>query len=138
MMIKFLTILKMVECNSPHIYPDFNDQQQFRLNKISEVRDYFIAEIRERELMSKTLSKYFASFDYFDKSLIVSFATSGRISIASFATVIGAPLGIASASFSLAFSMPTGIVKQFLKTTEKKKKKHNKTVRLVRSKSNSI
>ena len=31
MMIKFLTILKMVECNSPHIYPDLNDQQQFRL-----------------------------------------------------------------------------------------------------------
>ena len=75
------------------------------------MRDYFIAEIRERELMSKRLSKYIASFDYFDKSLIVLSVTTGSISIASFATVIGAPVGITSASFSLAFSMSTGIVK---------------------------
>ena len=31
-----------------NIYPNLNDQQQFRLNKISEVKDYFIAEIREK------------------------------------------------------------------------------------------
>ena len=47
------------------------DNQQFRLNKINEIKDYFIAEIKERELMSKRLSKYIASFDYFDKFLIV-------------------------------------------------------------------
>ena len=46
-----------------------NDQQQFRLNKINEIKDYFVAEIKERELMSKRLSKYISSFDYFDKSL---------------------------------------------------------------------
>ena len=44
-----------------NIYPNLNDQQ-FRLNKISEFRDYFVAEIKERELMSKRLSKYNASF----------------------------------------------------------------------------
>ena len=49
--------------------------------------------------MSKRLSKYIASFDYFDKSLIVLSVTTGSISIASFATVIGAPVGITSASF---------------------------------------
>ena len=49
-----------------NIYLKLNDQQQFRLNKINEVKDYFIAEIKERELMSKRLSKYVASFDYFD------------------------------------------------------------------------
>ena len=67
------------------------DEQQFRLNKINET----IAEIKERELMSKTLSKYIAFFYYFDKSFIVLSATSGSISIASFATVIGTPVGIA-------------------------------------------
>ena len=41
--------------------------------------------------MSKILCKYVASFDYFDKSLIVLSVTTGSISIASFATVIGAP-----------------------------------------------
>ena len=52
--------------------------------------------------MSKELSKYIASFDYFDKSLIVLSVTTGSISIASFAIVIGAPEGIVSASFGLA------------------------------------
>ena len=37
-----------------------NDQQHFRLNKINEIKDYFVAEIKERELMSKRLSKYIA------------------------------------------------------------------------------
>ena len=72
--------------------------------------------------MSKRLSKYIASFGYFDKSLIALSATSGSISIASFATVIGAPVGIASASFSYAFSISEGTVKKLLKITQDEKK----------------
>ena len=53
--------------------------------------------------MCRRLSKYIASFDYFDQSLIILSATSSSISIASFAAVIGTPVGITSASFSLAF-----------------------------------
>ena len=124
------------------MYPNLNvslsDQQQFRLNKINEIKGYFVAEIKERELMSKRLSKYIASFDYFDKSLIVLSVTTGSISIASFTTVIGVPVGMVSASFSLAFSISTGIIKKLLKTTRNKKKKHNKIVILARSKLNSI
>ena len=48
------------------------NNQQFRLNKINKFKDYFIKEIKERELISQRLSKYIASFDYFDKSLIVA------------------------------------------------------------------
>ena len=55
---------------------------EFKRNKSNETENYFIAEIKEKELMSKTLSKYIASFDYFDKSLIVLSAISGSISIA--------------------------------------------------------
>ena len=111
----------MVGCNSigcnsiehnsverSNIYPNLNatslneislsDQQHSRLNKINEIKDYFVAEIKERELMSKRLSKYIAFCDYFDKSLIALSATSGSISITSFTTVIGTPVGIASAS----------------------------------------
>ena len=90
----------------------FNDQQQFRLNKINEIKDCFVAEIKERELMSKRLSKYIASFDYFDKSLIVLSVNTGSISIASFATAIGALVGIKRSGFSLAFSICTGIAKK--------------------------
>ena len=71
----------MVEYDSPNIYPDLNDQQQFRLNKISEVRDCFIGKIKERELMSKKLSKYIASIDHFDKSLFVLSVPTGSISL---------------------------------------------------------
>ena len=97
--------------------------------------------------MSKRLSKYIASFDYFDKSLIVllSWTTvivlsvkTGSTSIASFVTVIGTPVGVVSASFSLEFSISTGIIKKLLKSTRNKKKKHNKTVMLAKNKLNSI
>ena len=132
----------MAECNSHTEYPNLSvntsSKQQFRLKKINEIKDYFIAEIKERELISKRLSKYIASFDYFGKSLIVLSVATGSISIASFATVIGAPVGMMSASCSLAFSITTGFVKKFLKTTRNKKKKHNKIVMLARSKLNSI
>ena len=104
----------MAECNSieaPNTYQNLNYKQQFRLNKINGIKDYFVAEIKGRELMSKRLSKYIAPFDYFDQLLIVLSETSGSISIASFATVIRAAVGIASAIFILAFSISTGIVR---------------------------
>ena len=135
----------MTECNSYEthtIYPKLDvplrDQEQFRLNKINEIKAYFAAEIKERELMNKRLSKYIAFFDNFGKSLIVFSVTTGTISIASFATVTGTPVGMVSASFSLAFSISTWVVKKLLKTTRNKKKKDNKIVMLARSKLNSI
>ena len=99
----------MVESNSI----EDNSNQQFRLNKISEIEDYFNTEIKERELMSKKLSKYTFFSDYFDKSLIVLSVTSGSVSIASFATVIGIPIGIASTNLSLTFSLCTGLVRNY-------------------------
>ena len=109
-----------VKCNSFET-SDLNNQL-FRLNKINKIKDCFIAEIKERELISKRLSKYIASFDYFDKSLIVLSATSGSISFTSFATVIGTPVGIASASISLTFSLSTGLFKILLKQLEIRKR----------------
>ena len=88
--------------------------------------------------MSKKLSKYISFFYCFDKSLVVLSVTRRDVSIASFATVIGAPIGIRSASLSLAFSLCAGLVKKLLKATRNKKKKHNKIVMLARSKLDSI
>ena len=70
--------------------------------------------------MSKNLSKYIASLEYFGKSLIVLSITTGSISIASFAAII---VGIMSTTCSLAFSVTAGFVKKFLKTIRNKKKK---------------
>ena len=127
---------------TPYIYPNLNailsNEQQFRLNKINEIEDHFSAEIRERKLISKNISKYIASLDYFDKSLNVLSILSGSISIASFASVIGAPAGIIGASCGLTFSITSGFVKKFLKTIRSKNKKYNKIIMLPRSKLNSL
>ena len=134
-------VKKMAECNSHethNIYPNLNDPQQFILTKINEIKDYFAAQIKERELMSKSLSNYIASFGYFDKSSIVLSVATGSISIASFTTIIRAPAGIVSASFGLAFAVFIGIVRKLLKTTRNQKKKHDKIVRLAKTKLNSI
>ena len=88
--------------------------------------------------MSKRLSKYIASFDYLDKSLIVLSATSGSTSIASIATVIVAPVGTAIASLNFAFLIIKRIVKNILKTTRNKNEKHNKIFTLAKSELNSI
>ena len=62
-----------IECNSiesiEHNSVDTSNlnNQQFKLNKISAIEDYFITEIKERELMSKIISKYIYFFYYFDK-----------------------------------------------------------------------
>ena len=69
--------------------------------KINKIKDYFVVEVKKRDLKNKRLSKHIASFDYFDKLLIVLSITTGSILIASFVTVIGAPLGMVKASFSL-------------------------------------
>ena len=82
--------------------------------------------------MRKRLSKYIASFEYFDKSLIVLSITTGSISVAPLA-----PVGLVSASFNLAFSISTGILKKLLKATRNKTKKHNKIVMPARSKLDS-
>ena len=83
-----------------------------------------IFQLRERELISKNISKYIASLDYFDKSLNFLSILSDSISIASFASVIGAPVGITGASCSFTFSITSGFVKNFFKTIRKKKRKN--------------
>ena len=105
------------------MYPNLNDQYQFWLNKINGVKDYFITEIREIELMSERICKCIAPFGYPDRSLIVLPVTNGEISIASFANAISAPVEIGRASFSFAFSKTTEIVKKYLKKHKIKTKR---------------
>ena len=59
------------------------------------------------------MSKYVTAFDYIYKILIVLSAT-GEVSICSFTSIIGAPVGIASASFILVFSLTIRIIKKLL------------------------
>ena len=79
------------------------NQTKFQLDEISKIEKNFIEEINQRKLCSKKLSKYVAVFDYIDPVLIVLNATSGGVSIISFTTIVGAPVGIASASITFFF-----------------------------------
>ena len=117
---------------------NLTEQTKIRLNKITKIENYFYQEINQRKLCSKKLSKYITAFDYIDKILIVLSATTGGVSICSFTSIVGAPVGIASASFTLIFSLTTGIVKKLLNITRNKKKKHDKILMLAKSKLNSI
>ena len=59
--------------------------------------------IKDKKLNSKKLSKYEAAFDYIDKILIVLSSTGSGISIISLTSIVGAPVGNASASFNSCF-----------------------------------
>ena len=80
---------------------DLSDQTKMKLDKITETKNSFYQEINQAKLSSKKVSKYAAAFDYIDKIWIVLGATSGGVSIISFMSVVGAPVGIANAIFTL-------------------------------------
>ena len=115
-----------------------SEQTKFWLNKIIGNENYFHQEISQRKSCSKKLNKYVPAFHYIDKFLILLNATSGGVPIISFTSIIGVPVGITSPSFTLFFSVTTGIVKKLLDITRKKKKKHDKILMLAKSKLNSV
>ena len=111
---------------------------KYRLIEIIEIENYFHQEINQRKLCNKKLSNYVPVFDYLDKILIVLSSTSSGVSIIWSARLVGAPNGTASASFTLIFSLTTGIIKKLLSITRNKKKKHDKILMLAKSKLDSI
>ena len=117
---------------------NLSEQTKSRLDEISKIENYFIEEISQRKSCGKNLSKYVAAFDYIDKISIVLSATIGGVSICSFTSIVGAPVGIISARLTLIFSLTTGIVKKLLNVTRDKKKNYDKMLMLAKSKLNSI
>ena len=114
------------------------DINNYRLNEINKAKDYFNNEINERKDIIKKLNKYIVGFDYLDKIFIALSASFGTLSIASHATVIGIPVGIAGASLTVIFTISTGKNKSLLQVTKKRKTKHNKKIALAKSKLNTI
>ena len=117
---------------------NLTDQTKFRLDDISKIENYFHEGINQRKSCSRKLSKYVAALDYIGKILIVLSANSGEVCIISFVSVVGAPVGIARARFTLTFSLKTGIIKTLLSVTGNTKKKHDKILMLAKSKLNNI
>ena len=130
--------LEVCKPNRANEISELKDLTKYRLDEINKIKEYFNTEIKERKDIVKKISKYIVAFDYADKVFITLSASFGTLSIASHATVVGIPLGIAGASLTLIFTITAGVVKTLLKITRKKKKKHNKIITLARSKLNII
>ena len=107
-----------IECNSLKVINKtlLYEQTKFRLSEIIGIEYYFYQKINQRKPCSKKLNKYVTVFDYIDKILIALSATSSGVSIISFTSVVGTPVGIVSASLSLT----AGIVKKLLNITRNK------------------
>ena len=81
------------------------DQTKFRLYEIKKIDNCFVNDINQQKGYSKKLNKYVTIFDYINKILIETI-----ISFTS--TTIGESVGIVSASFTLIFSLATGIIRK--------------------------
>ena len=128
----------MSNSNKANEMSELNDLTKFRLDEIEKIKDYLNAEIKERKDIVKRISKYILPFDYADKLFITLSASLGVLSIASHATVVGIPVGIARASLTLIFTLTTDVVRKLLNITRKKKKKHNEIIAIAGNKLNII
>ena len=117
---------------------ELTNVNKYRLDEINEIRDYFNNEIKERKDIIKQLNKYLVIFEYLNKIFIALSASFGTLSIASYASIVGTPAGIAGSSLTLIFTIGTGISKSLLTVTKKRRKKHNKIIALAKNKSNTI
>ena len=120
------------------LHLELADVNKYRLDEINKIKEYFDNEIKERKDIIKKLNKYLVSFDYLDKIFITLSASFSTLSIASYATVLGLPVGTAGSSLTLIFTIGTGINKSLLRVTKKRKKKYNKIIVLAKSKLNMI
>ena len=116
--------LEVCKANRANEISELKDLTKYRLDEINKIKEYFNAEIKEKDIVKK-ISKYIV-------------ALFGTLSIASYATAVGIPAGITGASLTLIFTVTTGVVKTLLNITRKRKKKHNKIIALARSKLNII
>ena len=119
-------------------YLKMNNVNKYRIDELNKIKYYFNNEIKERKDIIKKLNKYLVSFDYLDKTFIALSASFGTLSIASYASVVGIPVGIAGSSLTLIFTIGTGIGKSLLNVTKKRKNKHNKIIALAKNKLNMI
>ena len=115
---------------------ELTNANKYRLDEINKIS--ILTMKLKRKDITKKLNKYLVSFDYLDKIFITLSASFGKLSIASYAAVVGMPFGIAGSSLTLIFTIGTGINKLSLKVTKKRKKKHNKIIALAKSKLNMI
>ena len=102
---------------------ELNEITKFRLDEINKVKVFFNNEIKERKDIVNKINKYLVFFDNVTQIFYTLSPSFGTLGIASQATVVGIPVGIAGASLTLIFTITTGISKKIVKYYKKKRKK---------------
>ena len=92
--------------------PDENINQEFKLKKIDQIRNYLIEEINRNELMSKKHKKVCRVLNYIDNSLIVISTITGCVSIPAFTSLVGVPIRITSSAIGLKICVITAGIKK--------------------------
>ena len=115
-----------------------NISQEFRLENITETRNYLIEEINRNQLVSKKHKMVCTTLNYIEHFLILGSTVTGSVSISVFASLVGIPIGITSSAIGLKIFVITAAIKKYKLIIKKKKKKPDKTVLLAKSKLNRI
>ena len=116
---------------------NIQDQSNYRLSEISQIKNYFNEEIQYQHSLTSKLSKYLTVFDYSNKILTVVLPVFSGTNI--FSNVNNKQLlGIITSVFSLSFSLFFGIVIKLQQETKLRKKKHDKLLYLSKNKLDCI
>ena len=113
------------------------DQSNYRLNEISNIKDYFNEEIQYEQSLTNKLSKYLTVFDYSNKILTIVLTVFSATNI--FSNVKNKQLlGLITSVFSFSFSLSFGIIIKLQQETKLRKKKHNKLLYLAKNRLDCI
>ena len=115
-----------------------NISQEFRLENITETRNYLIEEINRNQLVSKKHKMVCTTLNYIEHFLILGSTVTGSVCISVYASLVGIPIGITSSAIGLKIFVITAAIKKYKLIIKKKKKKPDKTVLLAKSKLNRI
>ena len=108
------------------------------MKKIDETRNYLIKEINHNDLMSQKHKKACKYLDYFKHFLLFITAVCGFVSISSFTSLVGVPVGIASSAVGLKICAITAGIKKYRPIIKKNRKKHDKIMLLAKNKLDRI
>ena len=105
---------------------------------MTEIEAYLVDEIDARERIAKKMERFNTITGIVDTGLITSTVITGGISIATFASGIGLPVGIALSGTSFLLSLATVIARKSFKTFTVKQEKHDSIKLLAQSKLDSM
>ena len=126
-----------LECKAFPETIKLEDQSNYRLSKISKIKDYFHEEIQYQQFLTNKLSKHLTIFDYSSKILTVVLTVFSGTNISTHVENKQL-LGLITSVFSLLFSLIFGIVIKLQQETKLRRKKHKRLLYLAKNKLDCI